>query len=163
VGITTIPILKNRISIAPFYINIFFLVVITQLLSWFLIAPDPRFIYGFLLCGVLALITAFNGKVINLLWEKSRSVFLVCISLAILVFTSIKIYKENHNWIFPFELPQPPLENIIVDNIKIHVPGKIMNNWNPRCYGTDLPCAYKIDSALHARGSKIADGFKIKK
>jgi hypothetical protein len=164
-GILTIPLLKKQIiPIRTFYRNIFFFAIISQIFFWFLIAPDPRFIYGCLLCGVMSLTILLSTQRITHVWKKTWKIFTAAFILAIFFFTFLKAYKENYNnWLLPLDIPQPPVQNIVVDNIQIHIPEKIMSNWNPRCYGTSLPCTYKIDPELQARGNTIAEGFRIRK
>ena len=63
----------------------------------------------------------------------------------------------------PAQFPQPPVKEIPVHGIIFHIPEKISNNWNARCYGTDLPCLYKIDHRLKTRGKNIRSGFRLEK
>jgi hypothetical protein len=164
-GISTVLFLNKKITtILPFYRNIFFFAIIVQLLFWFLIAPDPRFVYGCLLCGIMSMVILLSSRLITSIWKRIGNLFITVFLSAIFLFTIRKVYKENyHNWFLPLSLPEPAVQNITVNNIQIHIPEKIMNNWNPRCYGTSLPCSYKIDSGLQARGTTITDGFRIRK
>jgi hypothetical protein len=43
----------------------------------------------------------------------------------------------------------------------LHIPEKILNNWNPRCYDIALPCLYQVDPRLRARGKTVKEGFKL--
>lgn len=145
---------------------LFFFTFILQLLSWFFIAPDPRFVYGILLCGLFLLLllmikvipvivpTAFSPKYI--LWF---------FSLFLLSYTGIKMLRssELRNPIKPIALPIPPVKVYKTNGIDLNIPEKLPFNWNPRCYGTDLPCLYEIDPKLEARGNSISDGFRLAK
>ena len=71
--------------------------------------------------------------------------------------------KNIRNWISPVQLPQPPVKEFVIDGITFRIPELINNNWNARCYGTDLPCLYKIDPRLKARGKNIHSGFHLEK
>jgi hypothetical protein len=51
----------------------------------------------------------------------------------------------------------------VIDGITFRIPGSMNNNWNARCYGTDLPCLYKIDPRLKLRGKNIHSGFRLEK
>ena len=70
---------------------------------------------------------------------------------------------EYRNWVSPLQLPQPPVEEILIDGITFRIPELINSNWNARCYGTQLPCLYKIDPRLKMRGKNISKGFRLEK
>jgi hypothetical protein len=63
----------------------------------------------------------------------------------------------------PSQLPQPPIKEIVIDGMIFRIPELINTNWNARCYGTDLPCLYKIDPRLKPRGKNIRSGFRLEK
>ncbi len=145
--------------------RLFILVICLQIVVWFLVAPDPRFIYGCLLCGLLLLslrLLAFIKIREKIAWS---SIILLAIAVAVSGFTLLKVIKGNDRvkLVLPARLPKPPVQSIIIDNIPVHIPEKILNNWNPRCYATELPCAYAIDPRLRARGTGIKAGFKLEK
>jgi len=71
--------------------------------------------------------------------------------------------KEYRNWISPAKLPQPPVQQVLIDGIIFRIPELINNNWNARCYGTQLPCIYQIDPRLRMRGENISNGFHLEK
>jgi hypothetical protein len=76
-----------------------------------------------------------------------------------------KVWKqeEYRNIVLPKKLPQPPTKQFMIDGITFRIPEPINNNWNARCYGTDLPCLYKIDPGLKPRGKNIREGFHLEK
>jgi hypothetical protein len=63
----------------------------------------------------------------------------------------------------PSNLPQPPVKETTIDGITFRIPESINNNWNARCYGTNVPCLYKIDPRLKPRGKDIKEGFRLEK
>jgi hypothetical protein len=78
------------------------------------------------------------------------------------IYTLKKLTLPSYrNWVFPASLPTPPVVTVTVGGIELHIPGKILNNWNARCYGTNLPCLYQVHPGLKARGKDISDGFYI--
>src|SRR5581483_5454863 len=85
------------------------------------------------------------------------------LSAACLFYAVSKIATNNtyQNFIIPYSLPQPPVKAVTIDHLKLSIPEKIFNNWNARCYGTDLPCLYRVNPALRARGEHIKDGFRL--
>jgi hypothetical protein len=63
----------------------------------------------------------------------------------------------------PIALPEPNTSILRIDNIDLRIPEKTGSNWNARCYGTRLPCVYKIQNGLRARGKTLREGFKLEK
>jgi hypothetical protein len=160
-------LLARRNPRFSFAARIFVLTMSLQLIVWFVVAPDPRFIYGCLLCGVLLLSLRLFSllKTRGILIRHSSTISLLIIAIAISAFTILKVSRgsEPINLLIPGRLPQPPVQTIVIDSISIHIPEKIMNNWNPRCYATELPCAYSIDPAVRTRGATIKEGFRLEK
>ena len=158
-------LIKNFIRIFSTHFRFFITVLAIQLLSWFFIAPDPRFAYGPLLCGVMLLpALLLNNKTININRKVLYYTF-VCLVTVIMAYIILKAgrNKSYQNFLLPYRLPQPPVREIIIDNIHLKIPEKVLGNWNPRCYATDLPCMYIVDPKLRARGSNISDGFRLGK
>lgn len=139
---------------------------ITWLVVWFLISPDPRFVYGILLFGIFLLAYYIISLIKNSQLLRSVANVLVILMIAGSAFYSIsKLWKqkEYRNWIKPAQLPQPPLKEFVIDGLTFRIPEPINNNWNARCYGTELPCLYKIDPRLKPRGKDIQNGFRLEK
>jgi hypothetical protein len=136
------------------------------LICWFIIAPDPRFVYGVLLYGIFFLVNNLMS-IMKLPLSKNlvtAPVFFLLIGLSSYFFISKAVKQQAYrNWLLPAKLPQPPTQELIIDGIKFYIPEKINNNWNARCYGTNLPCLYKIDPRLKARGKNIRSGFHLEK
>ena len=140
--------------------------MIAWLVCWFIISPDPRFVYGVLLVGVFL----FAYQLIFFIKDTGGIRFLSK-ALLILLVACLSYYMvskpmkqtDYRNWTQPLPLPQPPVKEIVIDNITFRIPELINNNWNARCYGTDLPCLYKIDPRLKARGKNIRSGFHLEK
>ncbi|HEX6170512.1 MAG TPA: hypothetical protein VFZ33_12495 [Chitinophagaceae bacterium] len=141
-------------------------VMIAWLICWLLVSPDPRFVYGVLLFGVFLLAYHLIYFIKGFGAMKFLSNVLTILMLAVLSYYIVSKpwrQKEYRNWLAPLQLPQPPVKEIVVDGITFRIPGLINNNWNTRCYGTDLPCLYKIDQRLKARGKNIRSGFHLEK
>ena len=148
--------IKNR----SFRIILF--VMICLLTTWFFIAPDPRFVYGSLLFSIFAAVAylpAFDRIPFGIVKYS-----LICTSFFILIFTVSKLVGDGgyRNYLVTSPVPKPPYKTIVVDNITLRIPQKILNNWNPRCYDIELPCMYKQNPRLEARGKTISDGFRLK-
>jgi len=136
------------------------------LISWFIIAPDPRFVYGVLLFGTFLL--AYH--LISFIKYAGSIKFLLNV-LMVLMIAGLTYYlvskplrqTEYRNWISPLQLPQPPVKEFMIDGFTFRIPESIDKNWNARCYGTQLPCLYQIDLRLKMRGKNISNGFHLEK
>lgn len=143
---------------------IFFTAILLQLISWFWVAPDPRFVYGPLLAGVYLLPLGLSGIIISQpVIKKISQLAFIAGTFAMLGYTAVKLRNDSRyrHLILPAMLPVPPVHITHLNGIELRIPEKILGNWNARCYGTALPCLYYIQPGLQARGSEIADGFKI--
>jgi hypothetical protein len=140
--------------------------MIGWLISWFIIAPDPRFVYGILVFGIFLLVY----HLISLIKDPGIIKFSFN-ALLILMIAGLSYYlvskplkqTDYRNWILPLQLPQPPVKEFVIDGITFRIPELINNNWNARCYGTQLPCLYQIDPRLKMRGKNISKGFHLEK
>src|SRR5690606_25467195 len=153
-------VVRKRLSAIDTWLS---LALLLQLGLWAYSAPDPRFVYGPLM--VLACV----GPLLMAEWlGQSREQLFGRITalLCFLFLTAIcagKLYTEHKNLqaIYPSELPTPSLRKVNFPDYTINLPRPFGNNWNPRCYATDLPCAYRIDPRLKPRGQSPGDGFRI--
>jgi hypothetical protein len=154
---------QRRATLHPPQYRIFLLTLLVQLGFWLMIAPDPRFAYGPLLAGIFAFITFLPALASSRLCRPWSTGFLIALTGCILVYTCRKMIVEPsyRNWLLPHRLPVPTTQKIVVDGINLQIPAKVLNNWNPRCYDLDLPCLYKPDPRLRARGKNIKDGFRL--
>ncbi|HZK62945.1 MAG TPA: hypothetical protein VFC34_02300, partial [Puia sp.] len=141
---------------------IFTMVMIIQLIFWFLVAPDPRFVQGSLLFGIYAAIQ--NGPYFYTGLKHLLKISFYLIASATLIYGVSKMVtgKNYRNFLTPHPLPVPAVQSIVVDQIELHIPARVLNNWNPRCYDIALPCLYKLDPRLEARGKTVSDGFRLK-
>ena len=112
---------------------------------------------------LLPLLLLKNKKIV--LHQRILTGFFIGAIGIIFAVTLLKAVRNNNyqNFIQPSRLPQPPVRTIVIDNIEMKIPEKILNNWNARCYGTPLPCLYTIDPNLRARGTTIRQGFHLEK
>jgi hypothetical protein len=139
---------------------------VAWLICWLIISPDPRFVYGILLFGIFLLAYYFSSIIKNTSVLKTSINVLIIVMIAALSWYFIsKLWKqkEYRNIVLPTKLPQPPTKQFMIDGNTFRIPEPINNNWNARCYGTDLPCLYKIDPGLKPRGKNIREGFHLEK
>ena len=133
---------------------------------WFIVSPDPRFVYGVLLFGIFLLSYQLISYIENIsLLKTSTNVLLIATIIATTYYFFSKTTKQEgyRNFILPAKLPQPPTKEFTIDGVTFRIPEQINNNWNARCYGTELPCLYKLDPRLKPRGKDIRSGFRLEK
>lgn len=136
-------------------------VCLIHLVSWFMIAPDPRFAAGSLLVFVFA-----GGMVLA---KRLRSFppprpILIGIALFFAGYSLLKFTDTGRQAVVrPLPLPKPKITEIALGNVILRIPNKVGNNWNPRCYGTAIPCLYRVDPRLELRGNKLSSGFRLRK
>lgn len=151
---------KNKTVILLITISVIWLI------CWFIISPDPRFVYGILLFGIFLLAYNFISVIKQVrLVHATGNALVIAIIIALSYYFIAKLWKQPsyRNWLSLSRLPRPPVREIIIDGITFRIPEPINNNWNARCYGTELPCLYKIDPRLKPRGKNTADGFRLEK
>jgi hypothetical protein len=140
--------------------------MILWLISWFIIAPDPRWVYGVLLFGIFLLtyhLICFIKDPGSIKFSLNALIILMIAGLSYYLVSKPLKQTEYRNWISPLQLPQPPVKEFVIDGITFRIPEIINNNWNMRCYGTELPCLYEIHPRLKPRGKNIGSGFHLEK
>ena len=140
----------------------FLIIMIVQLIGWFFTAPDPRFVQGSLLFSIYAAIRIFPFR--SWAWGKYIKGLTVILSSFVLCYGLLKTTgsRNYQNILLPKPIVSPDFRTVVVGDVKLHIPAKVLDNWNPRCYDVDLPCLYRIDPRLEARGSDIKSGFRLK-
>jgi hypothetical protein len=165
IGLLAFPFLAKRNPLfSSLAVRFFVLVIGMQLILWFLVAPDPRFIYGCLLAGICILIFSFQPADLTRKFKPSIiSIFLAGISILVGGYAIFKLQSNPAapGWVTPKSLPGPGLQTVKVDGVTMYIPEKIGTNWNPRCYDTDLPCLYLVDPRIKLREKTIKGGFRL--
>lgn len=139
--------------------------ILVWLLCWFFIAPDPRFVHGCLVAGIFFLFIFIYYKMREGMRHKIIKTAAITLLVSILPYVFYKGIRNDSlvNWLIPVALPQPDVKTEQIGGVLIRIPEKINGNWNPRCYGTPLPCLYFVYPGLEPRGNSIRQGFRIKK
>lgn len=151
--------LKKNILLQGRMIRLLLIAFLVQTVVWFIVAPDPRFLYGPLLCGSVILVSII--PVAGRFKMAALSLALItCVCLSAYTVYSRHTVIGGH-LILPYQFPQPAVKTISVDGIQLYIPGKLADRWNPRCLDTPLPCVYEVVPGLRARGAGIGDGFKL--
>lgn len=144
------------------HVNWISIVLCIQLICWLLLAPDPRFAFGPLLCSIILLLSLFPASFSYTFFTKLTQGAMLAIPVCLMFYTTHKMitHANYRNYIAPLSLPVPKTQIITIDGIPCNIPDKLPNNWNARCYGTMLPCFYRIMPGLRARGKDIKAGFR---
>jgi hypothetical protein len=136
------------------------LIILLNLLFWFLSAPDPRFSMGFLFVGFSLNIAYIIGLV-----ESEKVYRYVRIGLAgflIMIFCRrimfpVETLTKPARWVSPPAFGTSLTNEYFTDfHYRVPVEGD-------KCYNVEIPCVpYQLDDVM-LRGKDISDGFKIKK
>jgi len=137
-------------------------IILINLVFWFIKAPDPRFAYGFIFLGFSLTIayiiklfenSAFIGK------TKFIKIALACFLLVILC---RRITFPGHTlktpalWILPAQFGTVETRDYST-NFHYRIPVN-----EQECFYTDIPCVtYTLDNVI-LRGSDLKDGFRVK-
>lgn len=158
--------ISSIISIIISYIkksNIFIFIqvcIIINLIFWFLNAPDPRFVYGFLFFGTACTISIILPWVKH--WSKVNTSICLFLFLAAIYYpiynqkeTLLTVWNTSHNQLFPTALSTVTTKSIMTDFTYY----KPING--DRCFNTPIPCTPYPNKKLVLRGEDINEGFKI--
>lgn len=138
------------------------IVLFLQVISWLIISPDPRFIYGTLIGGSFLFIYAlFNF--IDRFKNIKREIVWIGMSIIFMGYSASLFARKDslRNPITPASLTKPQVKTFEIDGIQFYLPEKVNGNWNTRCYDAPLPCLYIMDPRIHLRGKSIREGFRI--
>jgi len=142
------------------------MMLIVWIVAWMITSPDPRFIYGILLLGILFLLFRILTKIADFFFLNrllSMGFILLFFISVFYLFSKTVNQPPYRNWALPARLPEPELKEVTIDGIRFHLPERINDNWNARCYASPLPCLYEINPNLECRGKDLKKGFRLKK
>lgn len=147
----------------PLHYRLLMAFMIVQICSWLYVAPDPRFVYGVLLSSLFAGMLSLPLTLTRQGCKRIMRTGLFVMSGFLFIYTTRKVFADPdyRNGLLPHALPVPVSRDITVDHLVLHIPDKVLDNWNPRCYDLPLPCLYIKNPYLRARGKNIRDGFRL--
>jgi hypothetical protein len=139
------------------------LIILLNLIFWFLNAPDPRFAYGFLFLG-FSLNLAFLIK----LWEsrgspgviKFSGIVLACLLIIVVgrrIKAPVSTLTNAELWILPESFGKV-VTTVHNSDFIYRVPDS-----NDRCFNSEIPCVPYPLSNIVLRGKDLQDGFKFVK
>jgi hypothetical protein len=139
------------------------LVILFNLCFWFINAPDPRFVYGFLIFGFSFSVACFF-KIFKIVLSpgflKFRNHIIIGLLVIIVIcFGNYPIYTFRHPKLWFLSAPNGKGET---ETRQSNFTYKVSLS-DTRCFNSDLPCApYPLDNVF-LRGKDLSEGFKVVK
>ena len=137
------------------------LIIFINLIFWFLMAPDPRFAYGFLFIG-FSLTVAYLFKMIE---YSNFSGILKYLKIAIACFFFIVIGRRIS---IPLEVLKHPSLCLIPAPFETVETKALKSDFNyripvseDRCFYSEIPCVPFPLTNVRLRGHDLQDGFKV--
>jgi hypothetical protein len=139
------------------------IIIIINLVFWFMMAPDIRFAYGFLFIG-FSLSIAFVFRIIE--YSNYSGIFkylkivLLCFTLVVLlrrISIPLEILKQPSLCLISY-----PYETIDTKEVKSDFIYRIPVR-EDRCFYNEIPCVPFILNNIKLRGHDFQDGFKVVK
>lgn len=138
------------------------IVLMLMITGWFFTAPDPgRFGYGMLLTTAFLSVSVFA----NALFQPKiyqGLLIITTIAMCYYVFQKTRSLHFSQHWNTPFSNQTPGYSVIKSGEIDLHLPNKVNDNSDYRCYFTPLPCITQDNPYLQPRGKTINKGFRMK-
>ncbi|HEX9670538.1 MAG TPA: hypothetical protein VGC93_13785 [Thermoanaerobaculia bacterium] len=131
----------------------------TGALSWFVIAPAPRFGWGFVV--LLAFLLA-----LPLVATAARRLPAAALAALLLAALAWEVWQVR-GWepaafpaaarhaLIPADYPRPATRRVVLGGIPVHLPVE-----NDQCWYEPFPCTPTPDPKLTPRGRGLADGFR---
>jgi hypothetical protein len=136
------------------------LILLINLLFWFLMAPDPRFAYGFLFMG-FALTVAYLVRMIGSAKILNYFKIMLAVILFIILFSNksipLGILKEPSLCFVPASFETVKTKELKSD-FDYRVPAE---EGQDQCFYCDIPCVPYPLVNVKLRGHEIKDGFKV--
>jgi hypothetical protein len=137
-------------------------ILMINLIFWFLEAPDPRFAYGIIFIG-FSLTFSYIVKIFaSNVFFGSYKYLRVVVSCLLLIIISKRIIlpvgtlRDPALWMFPAQFRTVETK-ACYSNFEYSIP---LNN--EECYDSEIPCVtYSLDNVI-IRGNDLSDGFKVK-
>lgn len=137
------------------------LIIFINLIFWFLMAPDPRFAYGFLFIG-FSLTVAYLFKMIEYsnfsLILKYLKIVMACFFFIVIgrrISIPLEVLKNPSLCIIP-----APFETVETRALKSDFDYRIPVS-EDRCFYAEIPCVPFPLTNVRLRGHNFQDGFKV--
>ncbi|HEY4287264.1 MAG TPA: hypothetical protein VGN00_09205 [Puia sp.] len=129
--------------------------------GWFFTAPAPRLGYGILLAAAVLPVSVWFGPKIKTSWYILSLWGTAAILCFYLPFKFSVMVRHSSVWLQPQTTETPSYSVVENGNIGFHLPDKINENNDHRCYDIALPCICELNPWLQPRGPFLSDGFRM--
>lgn len=136
------------------------LILVLNLIFWFLNAPDPRFAFGFLFVGfslnIAYLVRLFESETLYRFLRIGLICFLILIVGRRIMFP-VDTLRHPDRWVMPEAFGTVATNEYFSDfHYRVPVP-------EGGCFNVEIPCVPYPLSGIELRNKDIQDGFRIKK
>ena len=137
------------------------LILLINLIFWFIEAPDPRFSYGCLFIGfslTFSYLVKISGSVAFLREMKYLKIILACFLLVIIsrrTMVPVGTLKDPSLWILPSSFRTVETKDYFT-NFHYRIPVN-----NEECFNTDIPCVTYPLNNVYLRGKELNEGFRV--
>ena len=139
--------------------NIVYLTAFAGTLYWFMMAPEPRYVFGFTFFMCALPIVPLLQRLVVQFPLLSRVLMLVVVLIVLLQngYLSIRDMAGTTDIVLkPAPYPSEELSTKIIDNTVFYSPTK-----TDQCWYAPLPCTPIFQKKLSLRGSGLESGFRI--
>lgn len=140
-------------------IAIYLFCTLPILVAWFMLSPDPRFIYAYILFTTFFLLAFSILPFISEAILRWGYTFLVT---AILVFFLYKVVNFKGAVFDTYSPVKPEHTKQLINNKEFNIPIIQSTSIPPYCSDISIPCIYQYNPYLEMRGNSFSDGFKMK-
>jgi hypothetical protein len=163
-ALSSLAFLFAKRSIVAEYSRLKHLIIVLMLMiaGWFFTAPDPgRFGYGMLLTTAFLCVSVFAGA---LLHPRLYQGILIITTIAMCYY----LFQKSRDLHFaqysntPISNQTPGYSVLESGDVELHLPNKVGDNSDYRCYFTPLPCITQDNPYLEPRGKTINKGFRMR-
>jgi hypothetical protein len=154
--------IRKFIAKATIYLGMAISVLTVGIIVWFMNAPDPRFVSGFILSLIYCLAIPWQAAFDKLLGNKSTKTFFAYIFLigilSYCVYRATRFFEPSQI-IFPMGISKSGYTSISCGNLRINTVDRDQDD----CGSTPVPCTRDSCNSFEPRGNRIEDGFRQKK
>jgi hypothetical protein len=153
---------KPPLSVDQKSLRHFVTVLFLMITGWFFTAPDPgRFGYGMLLTSAFLFISLLGNMLLN---QKIYNSLLIItmITLCYYFFKKSDRLNISRYWKVPASIINPAYSVVKLGQLELHLPDRVGDNSDYRCYFTPLPCITQENPYLEPRGKSAETGFRMR-
>jgi len=97
----------------------------------------------------------FNPKIFN------PVLVITMLIMCYYIFEKSDRLSVSRYWAVPVPIVTPAYRAVKLDGLELHLPNRIRDNSDYRCYFTPLPCITQENPYLRLRGESLKQGFRM--